>query len=211
MKKYLYGSALLLFLSFLLLQSTSFSNTEMLNKATVSSVAESEALLSVHYGEGRLFRITNNTENIVHVRETGSIAPNESFQIGPGRSNSFTILGHPEEIYGSILLDFEWDGGFAMIESEIPQSNIEQILLELLEEDEEIIEVKEEDEEEEIVEVKKEEEVTVQEDAEENDEVTTNVQEEEKDENTSEAEGKEEKTLLDELEVNTEIDDDVEE
>jgi len=143
-KKYLYGSALLLFLSFLLLQSTSFSNTEMLNKATVSSVGESQALLSIYYGEGRLFWITNNTENVVRVASTGSITPNESDQIGPGRSNSFTILGHPKEISGSIVLDVEWDGGYAMVESFIPQSNIEQILLELLEEEEEEDELEEE-------------------------------------------------------------------
>lgn len=135
MKKYLYASTLLIFFSLLLLQSTSFSTSEMLNKATVSSVPESQALLSVHYGEGRLFWVTNNTENVVQMGSTSNIAPNESFQIGPGRSNSFTIIGHPEELEGSIQLDVEWDGGYAKVESIIPQLNIEQILLELLEEE----------------------------------------------------------------------------
>lgn len=194
MKKYLYGAVLLLFLSFLLLQSTSFSNTELRNKATVSSVSESHALLSIHYGEGRLFWITNNMETVVQVRDTGSIAPNESFQIGPGRSAGFTIQGHPEEISESILLDIEWDGGYALVESTIPQSNIEQILLELVEEEdekeeEEVENVEQEDSDE------KEETVIVQEDPEED----------------APEEHAEESLQVDELEMTTEIDDEIEE
>jgi hypothetical protein len=194
MKRYLYGSAFLLLLSLLLLQSTSFSNTEMLNKATISAVPESQALLSSHYGEGRLFWVTNNTEKAVQVRNTGSISPNESFHIGPGRSNSFTILGHPEEISESILLDVEWDGGYALVESRIPQSNIEQILLELLEEKEETSEGTE-NVEQEASDEEKAEAVTVQEAPEED------TPEEQMDDSLQ----------IDEIEMTTEIDDEIEE
>lgn len=138
MKRFYYGSAILLFLTMMLYQSTSFSSLEMMNKATVSAVSNGQALLSIQYGDGRVFWITNNTENTIRIENNGGMQPLESFYIGPGRSGVFSIIGAPEEFFNGsvIVVDAEWEDGYATIESPIPEANIETILMELLDEEE---------------------------------------------------------------------------
>ncbi|MBB4823354.1 hypothetical protein HNO89_000574 [Sporosarcina luteola] len=117
--------------SLLVWQSNSFSDTELRNEVTVAAVSEEDALLSVHYGEGREFWIGNNTDQQVEIQGPGFATDGTSW-IGPGMFKGFTLTGHPKELVnGSITVHAVWDEGGAKIESFIPQSNIDVIMLEL--------------------------------------------------------------------------------
>ncbi len=130
-------------MTFLLFQSTSYSTAELKNEATLSAVSEEHALIAVQYGEGRLFSIINNMENAIRISSNGAInfIANDSFYIEPGSYREFTIEGHPEDLNcGSIQINAVWDEGSADIQSIIPQTTSNQILLELI--DEEVVEEK---------------------------------------------------------------------
>ncbi|WOV88110.1 hypothetical protein QWT69_03015 [Sporosarcina oncorhynchi] len=142
MKRLLYVVAFAIVVSTLIYQSTSYSNAGLKSEVAVSAVQDGQALISIHYGEGRQFWITNNTDQAVRI--SGSdFFPLESSSIEPARLQEFTIVGEPASLLNTVLtIEAEWQNGSALIDSAIPQSNVDVILLELVEE--EILEVEEE-------------------------------------------------------------------
>lgn len=135
MKRLVYFSIFALVVSALIYQSTSYSNAGVTSEVEVSAVQEGQALISIHYGEGRQFWIANNTDQTVSVAGTHFL-PVDSSMIAPARMQGFVITEEPESINGLVLgIEANWGNGGAVIDSEIPQSNIDMILLELVEEE----------------------------------------------------------------------------
>lgn len=131
----MYVLAFAMVVSTLIYQSTSYSNAGLKSEVELSAVQDGQALISIHYGEGRQFWIANNTDQAVQI--TGSdVNPVDASSIGPARMQEFTIIGEPESLQNTVLtIEAEWQNGSAFIHSEIPQSNVDVILLELVEED----------------------------------------------------------------------------
>ena len=146
MKRLLYVVAFAMVVSTLIYQSTSYSNAGLKSEVEVSAVQDGQALISIHYGEGRQFWIANNTDQAVWI--TGSdFSPMDSSSIEPARLQEFTIVGEPASLMNTVLtIEAEWQNGSALIDSAIPQSNVDVILLELVEEGIMFIDIEKEEE-----------------------------------------------------------------
>jgi hypothetical protein len=118
-------------ISFLFIQTNSFTKSEVSNDAVLSIADEKHALIAVTYEKGKKFEVKNNTENtieIVSINILDSLAHNiheigepDSYLVQPGRVKEFNITGDPKGLTGeTIKINFRWNGGSAEIKSTIP-------------------------------------------------------------------------------------------
>ncbi|MEH7387278.1 hypothetical protein V7147_17960 [Bacillus sp. JJ1521] len=127
-------SFLIVFLSIslLLIQTNSFSRSEISNEAILSIATEENAPISVTYGKDNRFTVINRTESSIKIVSIELLdnpdqaiieaAEIDSYQIRPGGVKEFVIPGNLEDrIGGTIKLNIHWDGGRAEIKSTIPE------------------------------------------------------------------------------------------
>lgn len=122
---------LLLSLSLLSVRSHSYSIAEIKNEASVSIVAEDRGLISVTYGNGKKFTITNNIGKTIEIEgveliespahEIVPTGENVPSAIEAGGKRVFNITGDPKSLKGkTIRIRAHWNGGGAEINSMIP-------------------------------------------------------------------------------------------
>ncbi|MEH7252629.1 hypothetical protein V7111_10935 [Neobacillus niacini] len=118
-------------ISFLFIQTNSFTKAEISNDVLLAIANEENALIAISYGKGKKFEVKNNTENsieIVSINLLDSLAHNihevgepDSYLVQPGRVKEFNITGDPKGLTGkTIKINFRWNGGSAEIKSTIP-------------------------------------------------------------------------------------------
>jgi hypothetical protein len=118
-------------ISFLFIQTNSFTKAEISNDAVLSIADEEHALIAITYGKGKKFEVKNNSENtieIVSISLLDSLAHNihevgepDSYLVQPDRVKEFNITGDPKGVIGkTIKINFRWNGGSAEIKSTIP-------------------------------------------------------------------------------------------
>ncbi|WP_172373353.1 hypothetical protein [Sporosarcina jiandibaonis] len=122
-------SVIFIFMSLLVVHSTSFSTTKVKNEATLSVTTESNALIAISYTNGKKFEIRNNTnrtivvENVELMSETKNdiINVNVPFSLTPGSSRELNITADPKELTGKVIeVKTHWNGGSAIVKSTIP-------------------------------------------------------------------------------------------
>jgi hypothetical protein len=124
-------------ISFLLIQTNSFTKAEISNKALLGIVAEENALIGITYGKNNMFTVTNNTGDSIEMESIEILDHpdqkiTEADSMGsslllPGKVGEYTITGNPKELVGeTIKLNIRWNGGSAEINSTIHEQIVER-------------------------------------------------------------------------------------
>lgn len=126
-------TALFLSITILLFQTNSFTKTEITSDARLSVVSGEDSLISITYGVGKQFTVTNNTGNTIEIVEIwlNGDSNNRIIEIkGKGDSikaggnKAFNFTADPKELRGKVIqLIASWEGGNAVIKSTIPEEN----------------------------------------------------------------------------------------
>ncbi|MGB2993668.1 MAG: hypothetical protein WBB47_13630 [Paenisporosarcina sp.] len=141
MKLFFSLTILFLAISLLLFQSNSFTKAEITSKARFSVVSEENGLVAISYAVGKQFIVTNNTgktieivdikligdsnNRIIEIKEKGTF-------LQDGGINKFNITADPKKLKGKVIqLKVRWKGGSAVINSNIPESFIKQMEMEV--------------------------------------------------------------------------------
>jgi len=141
LKLFLSLTVLFLAISLLLFQSNSFTKAEITSNARFSVVSEENGLVAISYAVGKQFIVTNNTGKTIEIVDIKLIGDSNNRIIElkekgtflqAGGINKFNITADPKKLKGKVIqLKVRWKGGSAVINSNIPESFIKQMEMEV--------------------------------------------------------------------------------
>ena len=147
MKLFFSLSALFISVTLMLIYTNSFTTAAVKNEATLSITSEESALIAINYTKDNNFRLSNNTDKNIIVKNIKLVSDPKHNVINvdtpiflpSGHSQEFSIVNSTKDLSGKVMtVSVHWNGGTANIKSTIPTLEIDEITPESIDDQSEL-------------------------------------------------------------------------